>query len=185
MRLTDVIQKTTDEIPSPYDSMQFTVTNTNRMAEDAQQYFYDISSGDGNQRKRGNNRNKDFQKRPRVMETDPGMRKTCSSAESQCVWLSFAGFIHFCSNLLLSVEKCWFCLSSPSVEKHLVITMGDNFYLALAKGPIEKYHILILSITHVQSVSLLSEEDFAELEKFKSALRTFYDSESQKKNRHC
>lgn len=30
--------------------------------------------------------------------------------------------------------KCWFCLASPSVEKHLVITVGTCVYLALAKG---------------------------------------------------
>lgn len=31
-------------------------------------------------------------------------------------------------------SKCWFCLASPSVEKHLVITVGNSTYLALAKG---------------------------------------------------
>lgn len=31
-------------------------------------------------------------------------------------------------------SKCWFCLASPSVEKHLVITVGTYTYLALAKG---------------------------------------------------
>lgn len=31
-------------------------------------------------------------------------------------------------------SKCWFCLASPSVEKHLVVTVGNSTYLALAKG---------------------------------------------------
>lgn len=31
-------------------------------------------------------------------------------------------------------NKCWFCLASPSVEKHLIISVGNNAYLALAKG---------------------------------------------------
>lgn len=31
-------------------------------------------------------------------------------------------------------SKCWFCLASPSVEKHLVITVGTRVYVALAKG---------------------------------------------------
>lgn len=32
-------------------------------------------------------------------------------------------------------SKCWFCLaSSPDVEKHLVISVGEFCYLALAKG---------------------------------------------------
>lgn len=70
-------------------------------------------------------------------------------------------------------------MSSPSVEKHLVITIGENFYLALAKGPINQYHVLILSVTHIQSVSLLSEDDWNELEKFKTALKQFFASMCQ------
>lgn len=31
-------------------------------------------------------------------------------------------------------SKCWFCLASPSVEKHLIIAVGSTAYLALAKG---------------------------------------------------
>lgn len=78
--------------------------------------------------------------------------------------------------VLFIVEKCWFCLSSPSVEKHLVISIGENFYLALAKGPIDETHILILSVTHVQSASLLTEDDWKELDKFKTALRKYFKS---------
>lgn len=76
------------------------------------------------------------------------------------------------------LEKCWFCLSSPSVEKHLVITIGDSFYMALAKGPINQYHVLILSVTHIQSAALLSQEDWSELDKFKTALKKFFASKS-------
>lgn len=76
-------------------------------------------------------------------------------------------------------EKCWFCLSSPNVEKHLVISIGENFYLALAKGPLNDLHVLILSVTHIQSVSLLSQEDFDELDKFKEALRSFFKSKGK------
>ncbi|XP_004522648.1 CWF19-like protein 1 homolog [Ceratitis capitata] len=76
-------------------------------------------------------------------------------------------------------EKCWFCLSSPEVEKHLVISIGDNFYLALAKGPINEFHVLIMSITHISSASLLAEDDWKELVKFKKALRDFFRSQGQ------
>lgn len=77
------------------------------------------------------------------------------------------------------VEKCWFCLASPNVEKHLIISIGENFYLALAKGPLNDTHILILSVTHIQSASLLSNDDWIELEKFKKALTSFYESQNQ------
>lgn len=59
----------------------------------------------------------------------------------------------------------------------MVISIGENFYLALAKGPIDETNILILSVTHVQSASLLSEDDWKELERFKDALRKYFKSE--------
>lgn len=88
----------------------------------------------------------------------------------------FQPFVAISKNLfsVLLLEKCWFCLSSPSVEKHMVISVGDNFYLALAKGPLDETNILILSVTHIQSSALLTEDDWKELEKFKDALRKFF-----------
>lgn len=77
---------------------------------------------------------------------------------------------------LNSVEKCWFCLSSTSVEKHLVITVGEHFYLALAKGPINDTHCLILPVTHIQCSALLSKESWVELDQFKDALRKMFKS---------
>lgn len=41
-------------------------------------------------------------------------------------------------------SKCWFCLASPSVEKHLVITVGETTYLALAKGINDIYYYIII-----------------------------------------
>lgn len=67
-------------------------------------------------------------------------------------------------------EKCWFCLSSSSVEKHLVITVGEHFYLALAKGPVNQTHCLLLPVTHVQCSALLSADSWNELQRFKQAL---------------
>lgn len=168
MRVTDLIQRTTNEIPCPYDTMKFSMGGV-KTAESAQgnQYFYDFNSTDENQhRKRGkyNQHGNNQQKRPRQPDFDQG-KAILKISQS-----------HTTKNHFFIVEKCWFCLSSPSVEKHLVITIGDSFYLALAKGPINQYHILILSVTHIQSVALLSEDDWNELDKFKSALRKFFAS---------
>lgn len=42
-------------------------------------------------------------------------------------------------------SKCWFCLaSSPDVEKHLVISVGEFCYLALAKGISHKMKLMKL-----------------------------------------
>ncbi|KAL9921226.1 CWF19-like protein 1 homolog [Glossina fuscipes fuscipes] len=77
-------------------------------------------------------------------------------------------------------EICWFCLSCPDVEKHLIITIGEHFYLALAKGPVNDYHILILSITHIPAASqITNDEEWEELLKFKDALRKFFKDQQQ------
>jgi len=45
-------------------------------------------------------------------------------------------------------DNCWFCLASPQVEKHLIVSIGDFCYLALAKGELVDEHCLILPIGH-------------------------------------
>ncbi|XP_047431352.1 CWF19-like protein 1 [Mugil cephalus] len=75
---------------------------------------------------------------------------------------------------------CWFCLASPQVEKHLVISIGSHCYLALAKGGLTPRHMLILPIGHYQSVVELGSEVVEEMEKYKSALRSFYKSRGER-----
>ncbi|KAM4523006.1 CWF19-like protein 1 [Fundulus diaphanus] len=75
---------------------------------------------------------------------------------------------------------CWFCLASPQVEKHLVVSIGTHCYLALAKGPLTPRHVLILPIGHYQSVVELSSEVVEEMEKYKSALKGFYKSKGER-----
>ncbi len=41
---------------------------------------------------------------------------------------------------------CWFCLSSPQVEKHLIVSVGEHVYLALPKGGLTSQHVMILPI---------------------------------------
>jgi len=61
---------------------------------------------------------------------------------------------------------CWFCLSSPEVEKHLVVSVGEHCYIALPKGTLAPEHILILPIGHYQSSIDLPEEAMEEVEKY-------------------
>ncbi|XP_038123069.1 CWF19-like protein 1 [Cyprinodon tularosa] len=75
---------------------------------------------------------------------------------------------------------CWFCLASPQVEKHLVVSIGTHCYLALAKGPLTPRHVLILPIGHYQSVVELSSEVVEEMEKYKTALKNFYKSKGER-----
>lgn len=138
MRLTDLLQKSTDEIDCPYTSIDF--SDIAGKTNESTQFFWNVDEG-----KRGNSRNNSENQRKKFKP-------------------------------MLDQEKCWFCLSSGDVEKHLIISIGDNFYIALAKGPVNNYHALILPVDHVQSSANLSEEHFQELELFKRALKKFYES---------
>ncbi|XP_049831273.1 CWF19-like protein 1 [Schistocerca gregaria] len=70
---------------------------------------------------------------------------------------------------------CWFCLASPEVEKHLVISIGTEAYLALAKGGLVADHLLILPIGHHQSLASLPESVAKEIKKFKSAIKKYFN----------
>lgn len=53
-------------------------------------------------------------------------------------------------------------------------------YLAMAKGGLTPRHVLILPIGHYQSVVDLSSEVVQEMEKYKSALKSFYKSRGER-----
>ncbi|RXN17764.1 CWF19 1 [Labeo rohita] len=75
---------------------------------------------------------------------------------------------------------CWFCLASPEVEKHLVISIGTHCYMALAKGGLTPDHVLLLPIGHYQSVVDLASEVVEEMEKYKSAVKKFCKSRGRR-----
>ena len=49
---------------------------------------------------------------------------------------------------------CWFCLSSAEVEKHLIVSVGEHSYLAMAKGALTADHVMILPIGNIILVSV-------------------------------
>lgn len=69
---------------------------------------------------------------------------------------------------------CWFCLSSPEVEKHLIVSVGEHIYLALAKGGLVPHHLMLLPIHHYQTSLDLEPPAMAELARFKSRLREMF-----------
>ncbi|CAH0478636.1 unnamed protein product [Peronospora belbahrii] len=44
--------------------------------------------------------------------------------------------------------ECWFCLSTPALERHLIVSIGQEAYLAMPKGAICGDHLLIVPIAH-------------------------------------
>ncbi|KAM8946527.1 CWF19-like protein 1 isoform 2-T2 [Pelodytes ibericus] len=75
---------------------------------------------------------------------------------------------------------CWFCLASPEVEKHLVVSIGDHCYVALAKGGLTPDHVLILPIGHYQSMVDLASEVVEEVVKYKAALKKFFKTKGKR-----
>jgi hypothetical protein len=47
---------------------------------------------------------------------------------------------------------CWFCLSNPDIEQHLIIALGEGVYVALAKGQLsEEGHLILVPVGHCAS----------------------------------
>lgn len=79
--------------------------------------------------------------------------------------------------------QCFFCLSNPKVETHMIISIGKHSYLTVAKGPLTKPskefmfsgHVLIIPINHIptirQTVSNITESPiYEEMEHYKNSL---------------
>lgn len=90
------------------------------------------------------------------------------------------------------LDSCWFCLSNPKVEKHLIVSIGSEMYVTLAKGPVVTAqdsqvpglgHLLLIPITHYPTFGKIPMETqievVAELEKYKSAIRRLFDQHGQ------
>lgn len=90
------------------------------------------------------------------------------------------------------LDSCWFCLSNPKVEKHLIVSIGSEMYVTLAKGPVVTSkdsqvpglgHLLMIPITHYPTFGKIPMETqievVAELEKYKSAIRRLFDQYGQ------
>lgn len=69
---------------------------------------------------------------------------------------------------------CWYCVASPSCEKHLIASVNDFSYLSLPKGGINEKHVQIIPIDHEVSFAGLSTEAIEEVVKYKSALKIFF-----------
>ncbi|OVA04008.1 zinc finger protein [Macleaya cordata] len=76
-------------------------------------------------------------------------------------------------------RECWFCLSSPSIESHLVLSIGENYYFALAKGPLVEDHVLIIPIEHSPNTLSDDPKSEIELERFQNALKMYFKNQGK------
>ncbi len=56
------------------------------------------------------------------------------------------------------IYPCWFCLSNPDIEKHLIVSIGEEVYVAIAKGGLNHHHILAIPIPHYPSLNHLTND---------------------------
>lgn len=159
---TELVKQPQDVTENPYNRTTKDKTDTPKTSfniaeeeEPARQFFFDLSSNQGNRK-----RPSDGHGRGRGQFNDRGGKLPRRHPQPS--------------------GPCWFCLASPQVEKHLVISIGTHCYLALAKGALTPRHMLILPIGHYQSVVELASEVVEEMEKYKSALRSFYKSKGER-----
>uniref|UniRef100_A0A0D9XCZ1 C3H1-type domain-containing protein n=1 Tax=Leersia perrieri TaxID=77586 RepID=A0A0D9XCZ1_9ORYZ len=76
-------------------------------------------------------------------------------------------------------SSCWFCLSSPDVESHLVISIGEGYYCALPKGPLVPDHVLVIPVEHCSSTLMMPVEAEAELGRYKDALDKYFEKQGK------
>lgn len=67
-------------------------------------------------------------------------------------------------------DSCFFCLSNPNTETHLVTSIGDDAYMTTAKGPLSTSstfsahgldapgHMLIIPLPHVATLASIAED---------------------------
>lgn len=84
------------------------------------------------------------------------------------------------------LENCFFCISSPTLQTHLITSMADESYLTIPRGPLPPPgsnsalgipgHVLIIPHTHVDDKvpidkrAHLSPNEYEEMQRYRQAL---------------
>jgi len=71
---------------------------------------------------------------------------------------------------------CWFCLASPSCEKHLIAGVGEEMYVALPKGGIQVEHLLVVPVTHEDAFATMAVEALDETARHMDAIAAWFSS---------
>lgn len=91
---------------------------------------------------------------------------------------------------VVSPSECFLCLSNPTLESHLITSIADNTYLALAKGPLLEAstqpnkipgHFIVVPISHVPALPIdKSVREALEVERarYVSALHQLFNAQA-------
>jgi hypothetical protein len=93
-------------------------------------------------------------------------------------------------------QQCYFCLSNPNCETHMIASLGTDVYLATAKGPLSTSqtftphlnfpcNVLIIPLNHAPSIAAIPEADNAraasllEMQKYRDVLQRMVAAKSR------
>ena len=71
-------------------------------------------------------------------------------------------------------ESCWFCLASPQLKAHLVLSVGKHSYLAIPRGGMHHLHCLIVPIECVPNRIHSSKEALREIALYETAIERLH-----------
>ncbi|KAG5421817.1 hypothetical protein I9W82_000909 [Candida metapsilosis] len=79
---------------------------------------------------------------------------------------------------VVTPDQCFFCLSNPKTETHMIVSIGSQTYLTVAKGPLTRSnkdlsfsgHGIIIPISHIASVNDRNNPIRQEIDKFQQTL---------------
>ena len=64
------------------------------------------------------------------------------------------------NNNILKKADCWFCYEhNEKLDTKYIIKSFNNFYIAYSKGPIDKYHFLLIPKKHISSFIELNKDE--------------------------
>ena len=76
-----------------------------------------------------------------------------------------------------NIDDCWFCYDKKGdFDKRFILENFDYFYLSFSKGPINKYHFLIIPKKHIPFYIDLSNDEKIECEMIVKILKDFLKS---------
>ena len=94
----------------------------------------------------------------------------------------------------LGPSECFFCLSNANVSQHMIASIGEEAYLATARGPLVSAadvepldfpcHILLIPLSHASELGLIAEAEsrkntFAEMQSYRKALQSMLKEDGQ------
>ncbi|KAK3058171.1 hypothetical protein LTR09_001249 [Extremus antarcticus] len=96
-------------------------------------------------------------------------------------------------------EDCFFCLKNEANETHMIASLGDESYVAIAKGPLttkKTYpdlgfpgHMLIIALEHKQTFAVMGEDERkkteTEMQRYRAALHDLLVSKSKGDDGRC